>query len=895
MIIFQIICLFFSLFVLQTYISKGIHTKSHRLLPVVQSVICLYNFYEILLLLAENRTSLLLLMDLLLIQFIYALLYYVMDFTQTKLPRIAQYSLFFSLIIFDLLAFAEYADVKHRRKWVIAVILGYAVLITIVGVRAYLKNPATRRERAVERMIYIAMLAAEIGAGCWRESSLREQMLFSGALLFFNVTIFYLILTDQLLDVSAIMQENLFNTAPNGIVLLDNKYYYLTANKAAGIIFEAELKEEEKDRSFGRKNVPKVAAMLEKGTGELERKDRCYQYRIMPLEYHRKTMGYVLALWEITDEKRKTRQQREKRKFAEEQTRRKSKFLAAMSHDLRSPVHAIVGSCDILMGKRELSARNRSLIKHIRTAGKILLDNVNDILMYSKLEAGKMQLEEERYSPERLLEELAGICAINLQSKPIELKMRIAGEYPVHLLGDERKVYCILQNLLSNAIKFTEKGEIICEMMFGEADAAGCIPVKCTVSDTGRGMNAQQLQHVFEDYASFSQTNEEGTGLGLSIVHQLSQLMGGGVKVESDGVHGTVVTVTYDQKAAEGEKRTEFLLTNESIMCRNVMWKENVRPSFVYPDARILLADDMQINRQIFGELIAPWKVQLDCAADGEAAVEAARSGAYQMIFLDRMMPKLSGNKAAEQIRHFSEVPLIAVTADLSDDGEEWRLYGFDDFLAKPIDMEVLKRILERLLPEEYRRRPEYEPADLEWRQQQNNLRNVRTLKTFVAEAEDLKERFRGYAESDNDMLRTKVHGIKGACRQIGQMSMGETAEIMEMAAKVGNHAFIKRHEADFLFELEQTIEEVKNHITMLSQDETEQEKEVVSDKKTLWQMLAEAFRNYDMVSIDSIAEQLDGSELTEQERTVLRRAERCARDFDYEEGSSLLEASITS
>ena len=346
MIIFQIICLVFSLFVLQTYISKGIHAKSHRLLPVVQVVICVYYFYEILLLLAENRTSLLLLMDLLLIQFIYVLLCYVVDFTLTKLPWVMQCILFFSLIVFDFLAFMDYADVKHRRKWVMMVIFFYAVLITVVGVRAYRKEPGTRRERAVERMIYAAMLMAEIGAVCWRESSEREQMLFSGALLFFNGIIFYLILTDQLVDVSAVMQENLFDTAPNGIVLLDDKYYYLTANKAAGIIFEDDLKEEERTRSFGKENVPRIAAMLEKGTGELERKDRCYQYRIMPLAYQKKTMGYVLSLWEITDEKRKTHVQREKRKFAEEQARCKSKFLAAMSHDLRSPVHAIVGSCD---------------------------------------------------------------------------------------------------------------------------------------------------------------------------------------------------------------------------------------------------------------------------------------------------------------------------------------------------------------------------------------------------------------------------------------------------------------------------------------------------------------------------------------------------------------------
>lgn len=891
MIVFQIVCLFFSLFVLQTYISKGIHAKNHHLLPVVQVVICVYYFYETLLLLAENRTSLLLLMDLLLIQFIYVLLNYVMDFTQTKLPRIVQYSLFFSLIVFDVLAFSEYADVKHRRKWIIAVILGYAILITIIGVRAYRKEPGTRRERAVEKMIYVAMLAAEIGAVCWRESSVREQMLFSGALLFFNGIIFYLILTDQLVDVSAIMQENMFDTAPNGIILLDDKYYYLAANKAAGIIFEEDLKEEDKTRSFGRKNVPRVAAMLEKGTGELERKDRCYQYRIMPLDYQGKTMGYVLSLWEITDEKRKTRVQREKREFAEEQTRRKSKFLAAMSHDLRSPVHAIMGSCDILMGKRELSARNRSLIQHIKNAGKILLDNVNDILMYSKLEAGKMQLTEEEYSPEELFEELAGICAVNLQSKQVDLTMRIVGEYPVSLLGDVRKVYCILQNLLSNAIKFTAKGEIRCEMFFGEVVEDGRVPVKCVVSDTGRGMTAQQLQHAFEDYASFSGATEEGTGLGLPIVHQLSHLMGGCAKAESDGMHGTVVTVTYKQRAVGGEKRTDFLITKEKVMCQSVLWKENVRPSFVYPDARILLADDMQINRQIFEEMITPWKVQIDCVVDGKAAVEAAKSGAYQMIFLDRMMPKLSGNEAAEQIRQFSEVPLIAVTADLSDDGDEWRRYGFDEFLPKPIDMEELKCILEQLLPEEYRRRSENEPADLEWAQQQNSLRNARTLKTFVAEAEDLKERFREYVESDNELLRTKVHGIKGACRQIGQMSMGETAEIMEMAAKTGNLAFVKRHEEDFLFELEQTIEEIKSQITLLAQNQPEEAKEAIPDKKVLWQMLEEAFRDYDMTGIDRIIEQLQESKLTEQERDVLRRAERCGRDFDYEEGCSLLEA----
>lgn len=890
MLVFQIICLCFSLLVLQIYVMKGTYTRSHRLLPVVLALVCLYNFYEVVLLLVDNRETLLLLMDLLLIQFIYLLLYYVVDLTRTKLPKCLQRVLFLSLITFDILVFLDYSNVQHRRKWVMVVVLGYALLIAFIGTRAYLKTPRTRREHYVDRMLYIALLIAELGALCWRESRPREQMILSGALLISCGIVLYLILTNQLLDLSAIMQENLFDTAKNGIVLLDNRYYYLDANSAARSIFQKELAEEEKSRSFGAQNVPKVAAMVEKGTGELERGENWFQYQITPLVYRNKTLGYVLSMWEITDEKRKTRAMEEKKDFAEEQTRRKSRFLAVMSHDLRTPVHAIIGSCDILIKNREMSAGNRSLLQHIKNAGKILLNNVNDILLFSKLEAGKLELEQEEYSPEEILDELAGICVINLQSKPVNLTVHLPGEHPARLLGDEKKVYCMLQNILSNAVKYTEKGEIRCEMTFREPDPEGRILVTCAVSDTGRGMTKKQLKQAFEDYVTFSENAEEGTGLGLSIVHQLTGLMGGSVKAESDGKNGSTVTITYYQRMAGTDKNTDFLLTKENILNRSVLWKEEVMPSYIYPDARVLLADDMQINRQIFKELVAPWKVHVDYVPDGRAAVLAAENKEYHLIFLDRMMPEMSGNEAALQISRFSEVPLIAMTADLSDDKEEWRKYGFTDFLSKPVDMEILKRILERYLPEVYRKKPESALRDDERKKQQNRLGNRRTLNTFIDEAEDLIENFESYVEEDHALLQTKVHGLKGACRQIGQLSMGESAEIMEMAVKVENLTFVRGHMEDFLFELNQTIDEVKNRILLLPQVEPENRDETIYDKQNLWSELLGAFLSYDMINIDRIIDQLSTTDLTEQEKMILCKVEKCSRDFDYEEGISLLE-----
>ena len=890
MMIFQIICLCFSLFVLQVYVTKGVYTKRHRLLPVVLMLICVYQFYETVLLLVNNKETLLLLMDLLLIQFIYLLMQYVVDFTQIIIPVTLHRVLFLSLLVTDICIFLDYADFQHRRKWVMTMVLVYALLTGIFATRAYWKSPRTRREHQIDRMLYIAMLVAELGSLCWRESSVREQLILSGAFLISGGIVLYLIETNQMIDLTAIMQENLFDASKNGVILLDSRFYYLDANVEAKKIFQSELAEEEKNRNFGAHNLPKLHKMAEQGTGELVRGGSCYKYQITPLWYQKLQLGYILSLWEITEEKQQTRAMEEKKVFAEEQTRLKSRFLAAMSHDLRSPVHAIIGSCDILIGKRELSARNRALVQHIKSAGRALLDNVNDILLYSKLEAGKLELTEEEYSTEELLGELAEVCVANLQSKPVNLVVHIPERHPCQLLGDRKRIYGMLQNLFSNAVKYTRQGEIRCEMRISEPDSFGQVLVECEVSDTGKGMSREQLRSVFEDYVTYSSPSEEGTGLGLSIVRQLSGLMGGSVRAESDGIHGSMVTVTYCQKIAEQTWKPEFLLTKDMILQQSILWKEGVMPSYVYPEAKVLLADDMQINRQIFGELVAPWEFTVDYVKDGREAVEAVRNREYQLVFLDRMMPGMSGNEAARQIRQFSSVPLVVVTADLSQDNEEWRDYGFDDFLPKPIEREALKRILEYRLPAKYRRKPENTVQDTLQRRQQGMARSRRTLETFVEEAEDLKAKFEEYAEQDRALLQTKVHGIKGACRQVGQISMGEAAEVMEMAAKTDNMSFVQRHMEDFLFELNQTIEEVRKQIELLPKEVADESDLTIPEKADLWRLLKEAFVSYQMSEIERILEQLKRTDLTHEEREILLQAENYGKEFEYEEGCSLLE-----
>lgn len=503
-----------------------------------------------------------------------------------------------------------------------------------------------------------------------------------------------------------------------------------------------------------------------------------------------------------------------------------------------------------------------------------------------------LTLKDKTYNFYEMIEEQARFCLLNIREKDIVFTVKFLNRFPQQVSGDSIRVAQIFQNILSNACKFTEQGTITlslhCKMEEGQVWFDGC------VEDTGVGMTKEKLAQVFAEYVSFSEDmGVEGFGLGLSIVRQLVEMMHGWVRAESDPGKGTRVSFGFYQKQVPTEISEPGNIGREILKEQNDPQVEEIQPNWIYPRARVLLVDDMEANRVIFQEIAAPWKFILDLAVSGEEAVQMVKEREYQMIILDQMMPGMSGFETADQIQRYSHAPLVLMTADISDEVRSRSIrHGFTDFMPKPIRLQRMRQVLETGIPVRYRELPN--PVDASKKAKatgQRNAADIRTLESYWKEVEGLLPKLPEYAQRDLHMFQTKVHGIKGISRQIGKEEIAQQAEIMEMAAKTENRAFINRNLHTFLEQLQGTVKEVKQE-TKDSQESghiLRQEKFPMMDgeqRRLCWKRLKYGFDTYDIAQIEENIKILSEHELPPEEKERLPVVREAYENLDYEIGS---------
>ena len=559
------------------------------------------------------------------------------------------------------------------------------------------------------------------------------------------------------------------------------------------------------------------------------------------------------------------------KKKAEEQSFLKSRFLASVSHDLRSPLHAIIGGSDILK-RQNLPDESKNILEYIRVAGNNLLEQVDTILAYSKLEAGMLTLKDKTYNFYEMIEEQARLCLLNIREKDIVFTVRFLDRFPEQVSGDYLRVAQIFQNILSNACKFTEQGTITlslhCKMEEGQVWFDGC------VEDTGVGMTKEKLAQVFTEYVSFSEDMGVEAWPGSVNCQTARRMMHGWVRAESDPGKGTRVSFGFYQKQVMAEISEPRNIGREILKEQNDPQVEEIQPNWIYPRARVLLVDDMEANRVIFQELAAPWKFILDLAVSGEEAVQMVKEREYQMIILDQMMPGMSGFETADQIQRYSHAPLVLMTADISDEVRSRSIrHGFTDFMPKPIRLQRMRQVLETGIPVRYRELPN--PVDASKKAKatgQRNAADIRTLESYWKEVEGLLPKLPEYVQRDLHMFQTKVHGIKGISRQIGKEEIAQQAEIMEMAAKTENRAFINRNLHTFLEQLQGTVKEVKQETKDLPESGhiLRQGKLPMMDeeqRRLCWKGLKYGFDTYDIAQIEENIKILSEHELPPEEK----------------------------
>lgn len=391
----------------------------------------------------------------------------------------------------------------------------------------------------------------------------------------------------------------------------------------------------------------------------------------------------------------------EKTVEAEKANESKTRFLANMSHEIRTPMNAICGMAELTLRDESLSKESRENTESIKTAGKILLSIVNDILDYSKMESGKMEIIPVTYSFPKLVNDVLNMMTVRIEDKEVELKSNIQDGLPNIVIGDEIRIRQILFNLLSNAIKFTEKGYVMLDIT-GVEDV-GFVDYTISVTDSGIGIKKEDLDKIFNSFQQVDTRklrNKEGTGLGLAICKQLLEYMGGSIEVESTYGVGTKFTVHISQKISDD---------NSFVQIEKEDSKESEK--IMAPDAKVLVVDDNAVNLKVAQGLIRTFGITVDTCSSGRECLEKlSTTKDYDIIFLDHMMPELDGIDTLNLIRadsslYMQKVPVIALTANvISGIREMFISEGFNDFVPKPIDMTWMNSILRKYIPSEKQR-----------------------------------------------------------------------------------------------------------------------------------------------------------------------------------------------
>ena len=384
------------------------------------------------------------------------------------------------------------------------------------------------------------------------------------------------------------------------------------------------------------------------------------------------------------------------KEHAENSSRAKSEFLANMSHEIRTPINAITGMTDIGRSTNDIE-QMKYCFKRIQEASKLLLGIINNILDMSKIESGKIDIVNSEFIFDKMLEQVVNAVNFQIDYKKQKLEILQDKMIPKRIIGDELRLTQVIINLVGNAIKFTpEEGFISIKTYFlGEKDGL-CI-IKISVTDSGIGISSEQQGKLFLPFWQ-SENNMArkfgGTGLGLAISKNIVEMMGGKIMVESEPGKGSVFSFTFTvTKGTESN-----FLKNENDFDDDSKYKDIPE----YNDRCILLAEDIEINREIVQILLKPTCIEIDCARNGMEAVEMFRNNPekYDLIFMDLQMPEMDGYQATRNIRaldfpNAKIIPIVAMTANtFKEDIESCLASGMNDHVGKPLDFnEVFDKI----------------------------------------------------------------------------------------------------------------------------------------------------------------------------------------------------------
>jgi len=504
-----------------------------------------------------------------------------------------------------------------------------------------------------------------------------------------------------------------------------------------------------------------------------------------------------------------------------------AKFLANMSHEIRTPINAVIGMNEMILRENN-NVEVQEYARNIQSASNMLLALVNDILDFTKIESGQLELIEDTYSLAPLIKDELLLLNARATGKPISVQIDIDPYIPSGLWGDELRIKQILTNLLSNAVKYTPEGIVTFKAFFKWIDAEN-IELCFSVIDTGVGIKQEDLANLFDSFKRLElnkNRNVEGTGLGLNITKQLVDLMQGTITVESEYGKGSDFTISIPQKIMDKKPLGNL----ES--CLKEVRKENKdsREMFTAPNAKVLVVDDNSMNLSVIKGLLKRTKIQLDLAVSGSECIELCKHSKYHVILMDHMMPDMDGVQTLHALRNDQANPnqntkVIALTANAIAGCREMYLeYGFNDYISKPIQAERLERLLMEHLPERLLHK-EGVTKLVSGEAKEDELLVIDhalglsysldsediykdILEAFCEQSREylpLLEKY--YTEQNWEQYAIIAHALKGNSLNIGAANFSKLSLQHEHAAKEQNEAYILAEYAGYVEALKRLME----------------------------------------------------------------------------------------